>query len=343
MVHLSSLCSVAQEVKSRPVGFLVQTIPSGQTRSFSIPFDADVSSLASSVGRLTAVGTNYVENSAAAWTPGAFSTTAAPYFLRITSGAHAGRVFRVTSPANTATRVFVADDGVGLATLGLETGTAGAAFEIVPGDTLATFFGTTAPGDSLVVQGGADPVTADLVQVWGGASWLNFYYNTTWQRWARDSDQVGDATRNTFLLRPDRGVMISRRGATPLEIAVVGRVLATPQRAFHTRTENSFTFLATMQTGDITLGALALQNGTRSAAWRGSADPADADLLLVWSGASWFSFYFNSTTGHWQRVGDATPSRDTFVIRAGVPVFVQRRLAGASADDKTINFPQPGT
>lgn len=342
-IVLGSFPAGAQDVKSRPVGFLVQTIPAGQTRSFSIPFDAEPSSLASTVGKLTAVGATYLENSAANWTPGAFSTTAAPYFARITSGAQAGRIFRIVTPANTATRVNVADDGVGLATLGLETGDNGAAFEIIPGDTLATFFGTTVEGDSLVVQGAGDPLAADLVQVWGGAAWLNFYYNTTWQRWARDTDKITDPTRNTFLLRPDRGVMITRRGSTPLEISVVGRVLTTPQRAFHTRTENALTFLTTMQTSDITLGALGLQNGTRTLAWRGSANSADADILQVWSGATWFSFYYNSTTGHWQRVGDATPSRDTFVIRAGTPVFVQRRTAGSSVDDKTVAFPAPGS
>ena len=157
------------------------------------------------------------------------------------------------------------------------------------------------------------------------------------------NDVVGDPSRNTYLLRPDRGVMITRRGDTPLEIVVIGRVLNTPQRAFHTRTENALTFLATMQTGDLTLGALGLQNGTRTQAWRGSANAAEADILFVWSGASWYGFYFNSTTAHWQRLDDPTPDRDSYVLKAGTPVFVQRRTAGATAADKTINFPTPGS
>ncbi len=344
---LSVLCpsASAQEGRSRPIGYLDQAIPTGQTRSFSVPFDPESSSLPQTVGRLTAVGTNYLDNSAAAWTPGAFSTAAAPYFARITSGAHAGRMFRIVAPANTATRLHVADDGVGLATLGLETsasGGTGATFEIIPGDTLATFFGTTAVGDTLVVHGAGDPIGADLVQVWGGAAWLNFYYNTVWQRWARDTDQITDPSRNNFLLRSDRGLMLTRRGPTPLEITVGGRVLATSQRAAHGRTANALTFLATMQTGDITLSALGLQNGTRTTGWVGSADPATADLLIVWSGSSWFSFYYNTATGQWQRVGDPA-NRDGYVIAAGTPVFVQRNQAGSSAADQTIVFPAPGT
>lgn len=332
----------AQVATSRPVGYLVQTIPAGQTRSFSIPFDADLSSLPGTVGRLTGVGATFVESSTAGWTPGVFSTAASPYFLRLSSGPHAGRAFRIVTPANTATRIDLANDGIDLTTLGLAIGTTtGTSFEIVPGDTLATFFGTTAPGDTLVVEGGANAVTADLVQVWGGAAWLSFYYNTAWSRWARDTDVITDPSRNSFLLRSDRGLMISRRAGTPLTLAVVGRVLATPQRAVHARTENALTFLATMQAGDITLGALALQTSARSAGWRSSADPADADILLVWSGATWFSFFFNSSVGNWQRVGDAV-NRDGYVIRAGTPVFVQRRLAGSSNEDRTISFPSPG-
>lgn len=344
VVPLLGVSGHAQIATSRPVGYLVQTIPAGQTRSFSIPLDPDLSTQAGSVGRLTAVGADYVENSAAAWTPGAFSSADTPYFMRLTSGSHAGRTFRITTTANTATRLNLDNDSLDLTTLSLDVGIAtGTAFEIIPGDTLASFFGTTAGGDTLVVQGAGDPLAADLVQVWGGAAWLNFYYNTTWQRWARDSDTITDPTRNNFLLRSDRGLMLTRRGATPLTLAVVGRVLATPQRAVHARTENALTFLATMQTGDVTLGALALQNSDRAAGWRSSSDPTQADILLVWSGATWFSFFHNSVAGHWQRVGDPTPDRDGFVIAAGTPVFVQRRASGSTATDKTISFPAPGS
>jgi hypothetical protein len=326
----------AQEARSRPVGYLTQTIPAGLTRSFSVPFDGDVSSLPSSVGNFTAIGTNYLENSSAAWTPGAFSTPEAPYFVRITSGPNAGRSLRIVTPANTATRIYVAEDNLDLSSLAL---TAGTRFEIIPADTLATFFGT---GNEVVVQGAATPLEADIIQVWGGAAWLNFYYNTTWNRWARDTDVISDPSRNALLLRPDRGLMITRRGSTPLELLVAGRVLNTPQRAFHARTDNALTFLATMQAADVTLGQLSLQSSTRSLNWRSASDPANADLLLVWSGATWFSFYFNDSAGHWQRIGDPT-DRDGFLVQAGTPVFVQRKGTGVSIDDKTITFPAPGT
>ena len=330
--------AAAQEARSRPVGYLTQTIPAGQTRSFSIPFDSEVSSQPSAVGKLTAVGPNYVEASAAAWTPGAFTYPESPYFIRLTSGAHAGRLFRIVAPANTATRLHLADDGLGLESLSLATGADGTRFEILPADTLASFFGS---GTEVVVHATDNPATADLVHVWGGAAWLNFYYNSAWNRWARDTDTVGDPSRNHFLLRPDRGLMLTRRAATPLELLVAGRVLDTPQRAFHSRADNALTFLATMQARDVTLGELALNSSSRALNWRTAADATDADLLLVWSGSTWFSFYFHATRGRWERVGDPDTSRDSFLIKAGTPVFVQRRGSADSAAAKTIAFPSP--
>jgi hypothetical protein len=330
---------VAQDVRTDPVGFLVQTIPAGQTRSFSVPFDASPSSQPGAVDRLSGVGTNHIEGTVGNWTPGAFSMPAAPYFVRFIGGANAGRTFRIVEPANTGSRLNLADDGIDLTQLGLSTGASGTPFEIIPGDTLGTFFGKSTLGDSLVVQGAADPSAADLIQVWGGAAWLNFYFNTTWQRWARDIDIVTDPSRNDYLLRPDRGLMIARRGSTPLPIMVVGRVLNAPQRAVHARTESALTFLAPMQAANTTLGALALQNGDRTTAWRGGSNAAEADLLIVWSGATWFSFFYNNTVGQWHRVGESATNRDDFELKAGTPVFVQRRGTGSTIAEKTVSFP----
>lgn len=332
----------AQEAKSRPVGFLVQTIPAGQTRSFSVPFDAGVSSQKNTVGRLTAVGGASFDCAAAQWVPGAFSLAASPYFVRLTSGAHSGRLYPVTTTANTATRIFLDTEGVDLTTLGLAVGAQGDAFEIIPADTLATFFGSAAAGSELVVQGAGEPNAADLVQIWNGTVWLRYYFNTLWRRWALDTDSITDPARDTVLLRPDRGMMITRRADTPLDLAVVGRVLAVPQRAMHLRTENGRTFLATMQTGDITLGGLALQHSDRAPGWRAAADPAQADLLAVWSGATWFSFYYNDQVGHWQRVGEPAGNRDDFLIRAGTPVWIQRRTPATGVADRTVVFPPSG-
>lgn len=333
-------CSLlGQGAVSRPVGYLVQTIPAGQTASFSVPFDPDVSSRPNVARRVTAVGASYIESDGAAWSPGDFSAPSFPYSVRFTSGQAAGRIFLVSSTVNTASRLYLETDGIDLTSLKIEVGAAGASFEVLPADTLATFFGGNTLGDPLVVQGGTEPRGADLVQLWAGSVWKRYYFNTLWNRWALDSDAEGDLGRNNVLLRPDRGIMITRRGDTPLTVAVVGRVLATPHKAVQFSGENLQSLLATMQPSDITLGSLALQRSDRVAGWRSSSDPSLADILSVWSGATWLSFFYNNSAGCWQRVGDSGSNRDGFVIRSGMPVFVQRRPATTSGVDNTIVFP----
>jgi hypothetical protein len=336
LLPLLSVGLPAQEVKSRPVGFLTQTVPAGQTASFSIPFDPDVSSQRDSVRQVSAVGVSHLDSEGATWVAGAFSSASSPYVVRFTTGAGAGRIFLVSSTANTASRLYLETDGLDLTSLGIA---AGAGFEVLPADTLATFFGSNTPGDTLVVQGGADTRSADLVQLWIGSGWRAYYFNTLWNRWAQDSDSEVAPSRNHVLLRPDRGLMITRRGDTPLVLAVVGRVLGVPHRAVQLGAEGARSLMATMQAGDVTLGGLGLQRSDRAVGWRSSSDPAQADILSVWSGATWLNFFHNDAAGYWQRVGDASENRDGFVIRAGVPVFVQRRAIAPSAVDRTIIFP----
>lgn len=43
------------------------------------------------------------------------------------------------------------------------------------------------------------------MQVWGGGSWIVFYYNTTRLRWEASTDVVTSPSRDNFVLRPDRG------------------------------------------------------------------------------------------------------------------------------------------
>lgn len=321
----------AQERTAAAAPTLVQTIPPGQSRAFSLPFAGEPSSLADSVGRLTAVGPDYLENATARWVPGAFSSVEAPYFVRLTSGPQAGRVFPIVAPANTATRLYVATDGEDLTALGLGRDPEAAGYAIVPGDTLATFFGPTGTEDTPVLHRAPEANAADIVQVWDGAAWLNFYYNSAWRRWARDTDGESDPARDHFLLRPDRGLMLVRRGATPLHLAVLGRASPTPPRLTLQRAEQTRAFLATLQMTDLTLGELARQDGTRFADWRGAADAREADLVQVWGGAAWFTFFYNPVAGHWQRVGDPV-NRDGYVIKAGAPVLIQRRERARAAE-----------
>lgn len=322
-----------------PLGGLTISVPVGQTRAISLPLVHAAIGAGAVVDRIGGVGSNFIDVPSANWTPGAFSNSANPYYLRIRSGAAAGRLLLVSTTPNTATRVFVSNDGTDLTQAGIATGPAGDTYELVLADTLGSLFGTN------TLQGGANAVSADNVQVWGGGSWLVFYYNTTRQRWELNTDTATSAKRDNFVLRPDRGIMIARRGATDLTLRFVGRVPEVAPRHAHTRPGN--TFLSDGVPVDLTLSALGLR--TRTTGWQentafGTA-AATADLIQVWGGASWLIFYYNTTSGHWQLTSDTatSPSRDTFTIPAGRPIMIRRMTTGASASENLLNLPLPYT
>lgn len=289
------------------------------------------------MGRIEAVGVNSITDSTAAWQAGGLSSAAVPYYLRIKTGAAAGRILMVSTTANTSSQVFLTNDGTDLTQAGIVTGANGDVYELVLADTLATLFGNS------ILQGGPDATTADNVQVWGGAAWLVFYYNTTRSRWERNTDTAVSPTRDNFVLRPDRGIMIVRQAPTDLNMRVYGRVPDVAPKHFETRP--GVTFISNGLPVNTTLGTLALQ--TRADGWQAGTAPAtavnDADLIQVWGGAAWIIFYYDSGFGHWQRNIDNGTNRDTFSIPAGRPIMIRRLAAGATPYDSVVSLPLPYT
>lgn len=322
-----------------PLGGLTISVPTGQTRAVSLPLIHAAAGAGAVVDRVGGVGSNFIDVPSANWAPGSFSNVANPYYLRLRSGASAGRLMVVNTTPNTDSRLFVNNDGTDLTQAGIATGTAGDAYELVLADTLNSLFGRTA------LQGGVNAVSADNVQVWGGASWLVFYYNTTRERWELNTDTAASPKRDNFILRPDRGVMIVRRGSSDLTLRLTGRVPEVAPRHVHSRPGNSF--LSDGLPVDITLSALGLR--VNAPGWQESATaaaaPSSADLVQVWGGASWLVFYYDSVKGRWQLTADGptSPSRDNFVILAGRPIMVRRMTTGANGNENVLPMPMPYT
>lgn len=313
-----------------PVGGMNINVPAGQTRSVSIPLVHAPAGAGKIIGQVTGVGSAYIDVADANWTPGAFSQASNPYYVRFTTGASAGRVLLVSSTANTATRLFVSNDGVDLTTSGGPA--AGDRYELVLADTLSSLFGTT------TLQGGTNANSADNVLVWGNTAWVIYYYNTGNSKWQRSTDIAASPSRDNFVLRPDRGIMITRRASSDLNLAVTGRVPEIGARAVHLRPGVSFLSLGIPK--DITLGDLALH--TRTAGWISAADAASAagaDKIQVWGNTAWTIYYRNSS-GNWQRTTDiaGSPSRNGVMIPAGRPVMVSRATS-ASGTATLLNLP----
>lgn len=327
---------------SPPLGGLSFELAAGQATVIALPFFDFPAGPGAVIGRLTDAGSNYVEAAGAAWTPGTFSGPALPYFLRVRSGVSAGRILPVTSSANSDSRLYVDTDGLSLTQSGVTVGADGDAYELIPAETLTSVF------TGLGLTGGASAAAADLVQVWSGASWLVFYFNTDRNQWERNVDTGASPSRDSFVLRPDRGILVQRRNAGPATIYLQhrGRVPEFAARFFHARPGT--TFLGIGGAADIRLAELSGSLGVGTlGGWTASSSPANAtataDLLLVWSPPAnrWLIHYFDFTTTRWQEAGDLTnTNRSDVVIPAGQAVIL-RRLG--TSDQKLITLPFPYT
>jgi len=326
-------CTVAGAAVSYspPIGGMTISVPSGQTRSVALPLLHAPVGVGAVLGRISGAGSNYLDATGANWAPGGFSSAANPYYVRIKSGDMAGRFLLVSTTANTDSRIYVNNDGIDLAATGVADGDA---YEVVLADTLSSLFGST------TLQGGPDAISADNVLVWGNTAWVTYYYNTNRSRWERSTDSAASPSRDDFVLRPDRGLMITRRAATELKLQVMGRVSEVGASVAHTRP--GVTFLSTGLPVDITLGALAMHQ--RTPGWVPAANgpaAATADQVQVWSNTAWISYYYDSVRSSWQRTTDigASPSRDGVVIPGGRPLML-RRVNAASGVDRLANLPK---
>jgi hypothetical protein len=328
---LARVLGAADTAYSPPVGGMTIVVPAGQTRSIALPLVHESAAVGATLGRIDAVGSNYIEDTTANWVGGELSSAANPYYLRIKTGAAAGRVLMVSTTANTSTRVFLSNDGTDLTTAGIATGVGGDVYELVLADTLGDLFGGW-------LQGGGDAATADNVQVWSNTAWITYYFNTVRSRWERSTDTGASPDRSNVPLRPDRGVMITRRAVTELRMPVVGRAPDTGARYVHSRPGVTFLSLGTPK--DITLGDLSVNTVTNG--WLASVDATTAlsgDYIQLWNNTAWLTYYYDSTKGGWQRSTDtgASPSRNAVPIPAGRPMLIRRAVSSAS--NTLINIP----
>ena len=228
---------------------------------------------------------------------------------------------------NTATTVNVLNQGIDLTSLGIVSGVD--TYEVFPADTLKTLFPTTA------LLGGSTPSDADNVQIWNGAAWIVYYFNSDRSRWERGNAPVADS--NDTVVRPDVGMILFHRGAAT-SFRLTGRLAPSDYQVRYANGGNTFVggFPITQ-----TLGNAKIQD---LPGWKQNADYLQADLIQIWNGAAWISYFFNpgATPPQWQRVGPNTPSDSVNVFVSGRPVmFVKRGTTpGSSFLVQTRPYPE---
>jgi len=296
---------------SIPQGYVEITIPAGDpsapsVATFSIPTNLIPSPdfVGKASGFIDSVTQNTIFSDKAEWEAGALSLPSAPYFVRITSGAATGLTFQIsTTEANTSSTLTVLTQGLDLTKLGIAGGDT---YKIFPGDTLASFFGTS-------TQGGTSAATADNVNIFTDGVWRVFYYHSTSGQWREGSLPIN---RNNMVLRPDWGITFYRRGDTPLRYVLLGETPSTDVKIVVNN--HGPTYIGGVFPVDETLGTSGLES---SPLWVKSGDSGEASTLNVWDGSVWRNYNYSASSGQW-REGSLPVNRNNVLLPAGTPLIV---------------------
>lgn len=316
-------CAFAQTATTTPVGFMKFTIAGGTptapaTTAISVPLHdvGGVSGLSS--GAISAIGATTITVNSAGWTAGALSVAAIPYAVCIKSGVGEGATLKITANTDSVLTVEVAS----LSSLGV---VAGDRFEIIPLDTLWTFFGSN------TLLGGTSATDADVVYLSSGGAWVGYYFNTSRGFWVRTTGATS-INRNDTTLQPASGILIERRAAAT-EIVATGTVPSMKYRASVANSGN--TLIHSGFPTDVTLGSLAVE--TLLPGWVSNSSAVTADWLYVMQAGAWVSYYNNGA--HWRRTTGPDVDRSTVSIPAGSPILLFKKGTAVGATDLNRALP----
>jgi len=273
-------------------------------------------------GLATVLGGNELLDGSASWADDAFNGANGPHYVEILS------VNGSTTAAGVGlTRTIV---GTVAATKRLQLEVALPEGLVSPVEyrvrshwTLAGIFGAA---NEAGLQGGT-AVTADMIQLWNGASYDSYYYQVGGiggVGWRRLGDLTGDASGT--LIRQDQSVLIKRLGAATLPLVVNGWV-KTGQASIEI--VQGFNFVPNPFTEALTLGSSGLLTGS-VASGLASGDETWADQVMIWYGAGYDTFYFQ-TSGlgglGWRRVGAQSTDASGTTIQPGSSLIINRKRA----------------
>ncbi len=268
-------------------------------------------------GITSAVTPTTLSASGVTWTPNEFITGSAPHLVTIRTGAQAGRTLLVTG--NTENTLTLDTEDTPLNAAGFAVVATTDSFELFQGDTLASLFGSTVDGSGYLpsgLKGAASTIFADAVQIYNGTRFVAYFFNTSVGNWVTVNG--GTTSQNDFVLYPDDGLMITRRGPTAT-LTLVGRV---PSTALLTKLPGgTSTVVAVRFPTDTTLGTL---NFGSPGTWIKGSNLIFADSVSLWNGTKWVP-YFKNTNNQWIQVNGDGSDQSAVVIPAGSAIQVTKR------------------
>ena len=327
-------------INTIPEGVTTFSLTHGTTTYMSLPLEADPIYS----GATSAVTSNSISvaDSPAPWTAGSLATAAQPYFVKFLTGPQTGRIILVTANTTNTLTLDTTDHTTQTTPLVGNTPSSfdvvvGNTFEVFPGETLATLFGTGTSQDPLdYLVGGANVSSADLLAIFSTATApaLSYFFDTSKGFWRL---YPATTSANNTIIYPHSSFAITRRtnnGDTTYP--AMGKVTEVPLLIKTLSLSTLYT--STLYPVDISLGNLNLGSN-----WNKGSSITVADNLAVWNGSAnpgHFDTYYQLTDLTWRKYPDKTTNVSTFVIPAGSTVTITKR-SSVTGPQSFLNPPLP--
>jgi len=310
------------------VGFMSYTFAATTTATMSC-ISVPLKSAAVFSGSPTAVGDSTITVDIASWTAGGFAGTT-PYYVIVKSGAETGRILRITANTTTQLTVDTTDDSpqtTSLTTSGFALSTSDT-FEIFPGYTFSSFFGSSTATIPLTVTGTPDTV---FLWHWQTNQFEQYSFNTSAGSW-----QKFDGTNATNLpLPPNATLAISRAaGHVAAQFIVLG-VIPTVAPLVKTTGGSIPRYYSSGLPADLPLSQLSLGSN-----WKQGTSAFNSDTVSIYNAStSTWNTYYKLSTGSWQLVGGSGVQDSTVIPAGSALVFTKRTKATGSASFLPVSLP----
>jgi hypothetical protein len=314
-------------VASLPQGMVVISTGSpGSTSYISLP----LSSNAVYTGSVSSAGPNTINVSNTPFKTN-LANSGSPYFVKFLSGTEAGRTLLITGNSNNSLTVSTTDNSS--QTVSLQTSnfsvSPGDSFEVVPGDTLGSLFGTNTNSNPLALTGGSSYVSADWVNIFNPTtgSWQIYFFNTSLNFWTLEGSSNN---ANSMVLYPYSGLSITRHSSSePVPFIVLTGRVPEVQVMVKTTGSNAITYVSTGYPVGMTLSQLKFGSN-----WTKGNTNATADVVSVWNSATKaFVSYYQLPSSNWCQVGSPTADKGTTILPAGGCLALQQHsvVSGATS------------
>jgi uncharacterized protein (TIGR02597 family) len=316
--------SLAEPVYTDPVGYLTIPIPGTNNETTSklqlasqglLPSDA-----IQATGTATDVTTTYLEDTTAAWTPGAY----VGFFIEITSGPLEGTFTLIT--ASSETQLTTEDDISAAGTT--------PTYRIIKSFTVGSLVGN--PPEASVLGGGSTLGAADNLLILDATTGV---YDTIWYKnggiggtgWRASS--LGTADAANLIVHPNAGLVFQRKQATDGSLVISGSV-KTSQTDVWVEGNGSGTVLNILSiqfpVDQLTLQDSGLYTGDPSTGLLGGTTLGAADNVLIYDASTgvydtiWYKNGGIGGTG-WRASSTGTADAGANLIPSGRAILVQRK------------------